>query len=223
MRHNKENSMKIGIIGSGMVGQQLGLGFLKSGHEVKLGTRHPEKLEAWLKQAGGKASVGSFEDAATFGEMIILATKWAGDATRSAIELAGKQNFKGKIVMDATNPLMPDGENKPPKLGVGYPQSAGAAIQEWIPEARVVKAFNIVTAYYMANPRLKEGTPTMFIAGNDKSAKLAITDVASKWGWETHDIGGIDQAYLLEALAMLWVRYGFLNNYWKHAFKLLKE
>ncbi len=215
--------MKIGIIGSGMVGQQLGLGFIKSGHIVKLGTRHPEKLDAWLKQAGGKASVGSFEDAAKFGEIIILATKWAGNATENAIEMAGKQNFRGKTVLDATNPLVPDGDNNPPKLDVGYPQSAGAAIQSWLPEAKVVKAFNIVTAYYMANPRLKEGTPTMFIAGNDRSAKMEIIDFASGWGWETHDMGDIRQAYLLEALAMLWVRYGFLNNHWKHAFKLLKE
>ena len=223
MHDNKEGCMKVGIIGSGMVGQQLGLGFLRLGHDVKLGTRHPEKLESWLKQAGEKAIVGGFEDAAKFGELIVLATKWEGDATLNAVDIAGRQNFSGKIVMDATNPLIPDGENKPPKLGLGYPQSAGATIQGWIPYARVVKAFNIVTAYYMANPRLKEGTPDMFIAGNDSPAKKAIADIASRWGWEIHDIGNIDQAYLLEALAMLWIRYGFLNNHWKHAFKLLKE
>jgi 8-hydroxy-5-deazaflavin:NADPH oxidoreductase len=87
----------------------------------------------------------------------------------------------------------------------------------------VVKAFNIITAYYIANPKLKQGTADMFIAGNDPSAKKAIIDIARTWGWEVIDIGGIEQSYLLEALALLWIRYGFLNNYWKHAFKLLKE
>jgi 8-hydroxy-5-deazaflavin:NADPH oxidoreductase len=215
--------MKIGIIGSGMVAQQLGLGFLKEGHEVKLGTRNPSKLDEWSKQAGERASVGSFEDAAKFGEMAAIATLWGNGATQEAIRLAGPKNLAGKIVMDVTNPLMPGGENQPPKLALGYPNSGGAMIQMWLPDSKVVKAFNIVTAYYMANPHLKEGSPDLFIAGNDLSAKKQIIDIAIKWGWEVHDIGGIEQSYLLEALAMLWVRYGFLNNHWKHAFKLLKQ
>jgi predicted dinucleotide-binding enzyme len=215
--------MKIGIIGSGTVAQMLGLGFANSGHDVKVGTRYPGKLNDWLQKAGGKTSVGSNEEAAKFGEMIVLATKWADGATENAIRLAGKINFAGKIVMDVTNPLTSNGDGRPPELAVGYPQSAGATIQNWLADSKVVKAFNIVTAYYMANPRLKQGTPDMFIAGNDTSAKRTVTDIAAGWGWEVHDIGDIRQAYLLEALAMLWIRYGFLNNNWKHAFKLLKE
>jgi 8-hydroxy-5-deazaflavin:NADPH oxidoreductase len=215
--------MKIGIIGSGMVAQQLGIGFLKQGHEVKLGTRNPSKLEQWQKQGGDKASVGSFEEAAKFGEIVAIATLWGDGATKEAIRLAGAKNLAGKVVMDVTNPLAPGGENQPPKLALGYPESGGAKVQNWLPESKVVKAFNIVTAYYMANPRLKEGTPDMFIAGNDSSAKKTIIDIAQKWGWEVHDIGGIEQSYILESLALLWIRYGFLNNHWKHAFKLLKE
>ncbi len=95
--------MRIGIIGSGIVAQQLGLGLTRLSHEVKLGTRDVSKLEEWKKQAGIKASVGSNEDAAKFGELIVLATGWAG--TENALNLAGKQNFAGKIVMDVTNPL----------------------------------------------------------------------------------------------------------------------
>lgn len=215
--------MRVGIIGSGTVGQQLGLGFLKSGYEVKLGTRNPAKLNDWLKQAGEKASVGSFKDAAEFGEIVVVATRWADGAAQQAILMADKRNFAGKVVIDVTNPLTSGGENQPPKLAVGFPDSAGAIIQGWLPDSRVVKAFNIITAYYMANPKLKEGTPDMFIAGNDPPAKKTVTDIANKWGWQVYDIGGIEQSYLLEALAMLWVRYGVLNNYWKHAFKLLKE
>jgi hypothetical protein len=216
--------MKIGIIGSGMVAQQLGFGFLKSGYEVMLGTRHPEKLVDWQKKAGKNASIGSFEDAAKFAEIAVIATLWANGATEKAITLAGKRNLAAKIVIDVTNPLVPGGENQPPKLALGYPDSAGALIQSWIPESKVVKAYNIITAYYMANPKLKQGTPDMFIAGNDPIAKNIVMDIAFKWGWEAvHDIGGIEQSYLLEALAMLWIRYGILNNHWKHAFKLLKE
>jgi 8-hydroxy-5-deazaflavin:NADPH oxidoreductase len=127
--------MKIGIIGSGMVAQQLGFGFLKSGYEVKLGTRHPEKLEEWRKKAGEKASIGSFEDTAKFGEIIVLATLWANNAAENAIKMAGKKNFAGKVVMDVTNPLAPGEEGQPPKLALGYPQSAGALVQSWLPDS----------------------------------------------------------------------------------------
>jgi predicted dinucleotide-binding enzyme len=221
--HKRRYVMKIGIIGSGMVAQQLGLGFLKLGHEVMLGTRHPDKLNEWLIQAGKGASVGSFKDAAGFGELIALATLWNNGATEEAIRMAGKDNFAGKIVMDVTNPLAPGGEKQPPKLALAYPDSAGVMVQSWLPKSKVVKAFNTITAYYMANPKLKEGTPTMFIAGNDASANNTIKEIAEKWGWDVEIVGGIEQSYLLEALAMLWIRYGFLHNYWKHAFKLLKE
>jgi len=215
--------MKIGIIGSGMVAQQLGLGFLKRGDEIKIGTRSPEKLTDWQIQAGRNASVGNFDDAAKFGDLIILATRWENDATRNAIELAGKRNLEGKILIDVTNPLIFKDTGQPPSFALGYPESAGKTIQQWLPQTKVVKAFNIVTAYYMANPKLKEGILDMFIAGNDQAAKNKVKEIATGWGWPVHDIGEIEQSYLLEALAMLWVRYGFLNNHWKHGFRLLKE
>lgn len=215
--------MKVGIIGSGIVAQQLALGLIKSGHDVKIGTRNPQKLDQWRQQDGAKVSAGSFEDAARFGELLFLSTLWRDGATENAIRLAGKDNFKGKIVIDTTNPLISGGEGQPPTMALGYPDSAGATIQKWLPDARIVKAFNIITAYYMANPKLQEGAPDMFIAGNDESAKKAVTELASGWGWPVIDIGDIGQAYLLEALAMLWIRYGFINGYWKHAFKLLKS
>jgi predicted dinucleotide-binding enzyme len=216
--------MKIGIIGSGMVAQQLGLGFIKSGHDVKIGTRNPDKLKDWQNQAGVKASVSSFSDAARFGDFIVLATLWANDATKNAIEMAGKGNFGGKTVMDVTNPLLFDVQGQPPRPAIGYPESGGALIQSWIPEAKVVKAFNIVTAYYMANPKLEEGTPDMFIAGDHSDAKETVRKIAAGWGWNSViDIGGIEQSYLLEAMALVWIRFGFLNNHWKHAFKLLRK
>ena len=215
--------MKIGIIGSGIVAQQLGLGFLRLGHEVQLGTRNQGKLSEWRKQAGAKAIVGALEDAARFGEMIVLATKWDNGATENAITLAGKDHFTGKIVIDVTNPLTFGAEGQPPKLPIGYPHSAGKMIQDWLPQSKVVKAFNIINANYMANPVLKEGIPDMFIAGNDLTAKNRVKEVAKAWGCEVHDIGDIGQSYLLEALAFLWITYGFINHHWNHAFKLLKQ
>jgi len=218
-----ENKMKIGILGSGMVGQQLGLGLIKSGYEVKIGTRNPDKLEEWQKRAGKAGLVGSFAETATFGELMILATKWANDSTLKVIELAGKKNFKGKVVIDVTNPLEFEAEGKPPYPAVGYPESGGSIVQRWLPESKVVKAFNTITAYYMANPKLEEGIPTLFICGDDKLANDTVARIASNWGWEVIDIGGIAESYLLEALAFLWIRYGFLNNHWKHAFRLMKK
>ena len=215
--------MKFGIIGSGMVAQQLGLGLIKLGHGVKLGTRNPDKMADWKKQAGENAGVGSFEEAARFGDIIFLATLWGNGATENAIKMASHENLAGKVVIDVTNPLAPGGEGNPPKLAVSYPDSAGAIVQRWLPESKVVKAFNIITAYYMANPKLNEGTATMFIAGNDAAARKTVREIAENWGWDVIEIGGIEQSFLLEALALLWITYGFKNNYWKHAFKLLKK
>ncbi len=212
---------KIGILGSGTVGQQLALGFLKSGYKVKIGTRDPAKLEEWKKSAGENASVGSFKDAAKFGEIVVLATKW--DGTKDAIKLAGKRYFKNKAVIDVTNPLLFEKEGEMPKMALAYPKSAGWQVQKWLPKAKVVKAFNMVPSYTMANPKLKEGTADMIFAGNDKEAKETVMTIAKNWGWNTIDIGGIEQAYLLEAIAMTVITHGLMTNKWTHAFKLLRE
>ena len=213
--------MRIGILGSGEVGKHLTAGFLASGHQVKIGTRDPAKLADWLKSAGKGAAAGSFAEAAQFGELIALCTKWAG--TENALSLAGKSHFVHKTVIDVTNPLLFEQEDQPPKLALGYPDSAGATIQRWLPQAKVVKAFNMVPAHYMDKPVLQDGKPDLFIAGNDVAAKKSVMDIASAWGWAVTDIGGIEQSCLLEAIALLWIRYGFLNNHWTHAWKLLKK
>ncbi len=213
--------MKVGILGSGTVGQQLGLGFLRTGYEVKIGTRDTGKLNDWLKSAGIKASVGSFEDAARFGDIIVIATFWAG--TENAVNLAGKDNFKNKIVIDVTNPL-DFSQGTPPKFTVTHGNSAGELIQRWLPNSKVVKAFNTISAYIMINPKLEEGYPDLVIAGNDENAKKNVTDIAKAFGWQNViDIGDISQSYLLEAFAMMWIIYGFKHNHWTHAFKLLMK
>lgn len=212
--------MKIGIIGSGNVGQQLGLGFIKLGHEVKIGTRDVSKLSDWEKTAGEKGSAVSLKDAAEFGEIIVLATSWSG--TENAINLAGKENFKNKILIDVTNPL--DFLNGTPGLAVSFGNSGGEQIQKWLPEAKVVKAFNIINAYTMCNPKREEGVPDLFIAGNDKNAKDIVSKFAKEWGWgSVIDTGDITQAYWLEALAMIWINYAFKFKQSSHAFKLLRK
>jgi len=214
--------MKIGILGSGGVAQALGSGLLGLGHEVTLGTRDKAKLAEWLKKINSpKADVGSFAEAAAFGEIIFLTTH--GVATIGAIDMAGRQNFAGKIVIDVTNPLDFSG-GVPPKFAATLDNSLGEQIQKHLPQSKVVKAFNTIGAHIMIKAKRDEGTPDLFIAGNDAAAKQWIADLAQKWGWlSTIDLGGIENSYWLETFAMLWIVYGFKNNSWNHAFKLLKK
>ncbi len=213
--------MNIGIIGSGTVGKQLGLGLAKAGNNVKIGTREESKLNDWKKEAGSKASIGSNEEAAKFGEIIILATAWSG--TENAISLSGKDNFSGKILIDVTNPL-DFSQGPPPKIAVPFDNSGAQQVQNWLPDAKVVKAFNIINAYTMINPVYEEGSPDLFIAGNDNNAKEKVTSIAKQLGWVSIiDMGDLSEAIWLETLTMLWVHYGFKFNSWTHAFKLLKK
>lgn len=213
--------MRIGIIGSGDVGRALGVGFAKEGHEVKLGTRRPDddKIAQWIKQAGPKASAGTFADAARFAELAVLATRW--DGTENAIKLADPKNLSGKVVIDVTNPLkFPP--NAPPTLALGFTDSAGEQVQRWLPGAKVVKAFNIVNSAFMHKPQLPDGPPDMFICGNDAAAKQTVTEICRAFGWPATDIGGIEGARLLEPLAMLYVTIAVRAGRWDAAWKLLR-
>jgi predicted dinucleotide-binding enzyme len=215
--------MKIGILGSGPVGQALGTGFAKEGHEVKLGSRKPgdAKLVQWAKQAGAKASTGTFADAARFGELAVLATKWEGGATENAIKLADPKNLTGKVVIDATNPLK-FAPNAPPGLWLGFTDSGGEQVQRWLPDAKVVKAFNTVTYGYMYKPQLPGGPPEMFICGDDSKARQTVGDICRAFGWVVTDIGGIMGARALEPLALLYCIVAIQSGSWSLAWKLLR-
>ncbi len=214
--------MRIGIVGSGDVGRALGRGFARHGHEVRIGSREPqsEKLQRWMTEAGSRASTGSFADAAGFGDIVVLATMWSG--TENAIRLAGPDAFAGKIVIDATNPLAfaPGG---PPSLALGHRDSGGEQVQRWLPDASVVKCFNVVGNAHFVEPHFPGGPPDMFLCGNDPEAKRKVAALCRELGWPTVDIGGLDGARQLEELAMLWIRFGFLNGSWNHAFRLLRK
>lgn len=213
--------MRIGILGSGDVGRALGNAFSACGHEVKMGSRDANnaKVKEWASKAGAHASGGTFADAAKFGEIVVVATLWTG--TDNALRVAGHENFAGKVVIDATNPL--DFTTTPPRLAVGHTDSAGEQVQRWLTRARVVKAFNIVGNAHMFRPDFPGGPPDMFIAGNDAAAKHTVSRILNEFGWEVIDLGGIELSRYLEPLAMVWVAYGFRNKSWNHAFKLLRK
>lgn len=217
------------MLGSGDVGRKLADGLIEVGHEVKIGTRDPakEQIVQWVRNhvdrgEKQKASAGSFAEAASFGEMVIIATLW--DGTVNAIKMADPaKNLTGKMVIDVTNPL-DFSKGIPPKLAVGHTDSAGETVQRLLPDAKVVKTLNIVGNPHMIHPDFPCGPPTMFICGNDDEAKKMVIDsILTPFGWETIDIGGIEGARLLEPLAMLWITYYFRTNNGNHAFKLLMK
>jgi 8-hydroxy-5-deazaflavin:NADPH oxidoreductase len=214
--------MKIAILGSGGVGQDLGLGFSGLGHEVKMGSRKPAKAEikAWLDKAGPKASAGTFAEAAAFGDMAVLAVQWTG--AENAVRLAGPDNLAGKVVVDASNPLL-FRPKAMPGLAVGGQDSAGEQVQRWLPKARVVKAFNTVNHAHMVKPSFPGGPPDMFICGDDASAKKLVAGICRDFGWGVIDMGGIEAARLLEPLALIYIQNAIRTENWNCAFKLLKK
>ena len=214
--------MKTGIIGSGPVGRVLGKAFLSEGHEVMLGTRNTSKEEVvkW-KTENPNGKTGTFEETAKFGDVLVLATN--GVATEEIIKMAGVNNFNGKIVIDATNPIAKEAPvNGVLKFFTDLNESLMERIQRLIPDARVVKAFNSVGNAFMYRPDFNGVKPTMFICGNDDKAKQTVTEILTSFGWETEDMGSVEAARALEPLCMLWCIPGFLKNQWHHAFKLLK-
>lgn len=211
---------KIGIIGSGQVGQTLGSGFIKHGYQVMIGSRDTSKLADWKKQEGEKASTGSFEETAAFGEIIVLAVK--ATSAKATLEAIGAEKLNGKTIIDAANPIADTTpENGVLKFFTTLDKSLMEEFQETFPQANFVKAFNSVGSPFMVNPGF-ETKPTMIICGNNEEAKKEVIEILEKFGWETADFGKVESARAIEPLCMLWCIPGLLNNEWSHAFKLLK-
>lgn len=211
---------RIAVLGSGAVGQVLADGFLKHGYEVMRGTREPAKLAEWTTRAGAGASVGTFAEAARFGELVVLAVK--GVAAESVLDLCGPDALAGKTVLDTTNPI----REAAPVHGVlsfftTLEDSLMERLQRRVPAARFVKAFSCVGNALMVNPQLPGGPPTMFICGNDAVAKAEAKAILRRFGWETEDLGAAEAARAIEPLCILWCIPGFTQNRWTHAFKLL--
>ncbi len=213
---------KIGIIGSGQVGKTLARGFLKYNYSVMIGSRSEEKQLALASEIGGNIHTGDFRKTAHFGEIIILAVK--GLVGMEALNNIGAANLKDKIVIDATNPIA----DAPPQNGVlkfftSLDKSLMEIYQENFPDSRFVKAFNCIGSGLMVNPHFPKGEkPSMFICGNDETAKSEVRQINELFGFDTEDMGGMEAARAIEPLCMLWCIPGFKNNSWGHAFKMLK-
>jgi 8-hydroxy-5-deazaflavin:NADPH oxidoreductase len=214
---------RVGVLGSGVVGRTLAEGFLKHGYEVMLGTRDPARGEVpvWLAANPG-AKAGTFRETAVFGEIVVLAVM--GRVVDEVLDQAGPDHLTGKILIDATNPLADD---KPVNgiltFATGPNESLGEKIQGLLPNAHVVKAFNSVGSDLMINPKFEQGTPTMFLCGNNPEAKQVVSDICVQFGWEPFDCGDIAASRAIEPLCVLWCLPGFLRNDWHHAFKMLTQ
>jgi 8-hydroxy-5-deazaflavin:NADPH oxidoreductase len=221
MANGRLAHMRVGVLGSGEVGRCLAAGFSGRGHEVMIGSRDPAKAELreWLAGDGSGIEVGTFAETAAHGELLVLAV--LGNAAEEAIADAGLDNFRGKVVIDAMNPLDFSG-GFPPKLSICGEDSLGERVQRALPDARVVKAFNTIGNPYFVDPSFSEGQPTMLIAGDDQEAKDTVRNVLSDFGWsDTVDIGGIEGSRELEAICIVWVKIGGARGAWDHGFRLL--
>jgi 8-hydroxy-5-deazaflavin:NADPH oxidoreductase len=208
--------MRIAIIGAGNVGGTLGQGWTRAGHEVTFGVRdamHP-KVAKLVEQTGAQA--GSVAEAAAFGEVVAFATPW--EATEEAVRSAG--DLSGKVLLDCTNPLAPQLAG----LTLGHTTSAGEQVASWAPGARVVKIFNTTGANNMANPDFDGAAATMFYCGDDPEAKAVAARLAADLGFDPVDAGKLEQARLLEPLALLWIRLAYVQQMGREiAFKLLRR
>jgi predicted dinucleotide-binding enzyme len=198
--------MKVGVFGSGMVGQTIGSKVAELGHDVMLGTRDPSKLQEWLAKTGANARVGSFADTAAHGEVLFNATN--GRGSLEALDMAGKTNLDGKILIDISNPL-DFSRGMPPTLFISNTDSLGEQIQRAYPNLKVVKSLNTVTASLMVNPRqLADGDHHVFVSGNDADTKAQVIHILTDWfGWRhVLDLGDITTARGTEMYLPIWLR-----------------
>jgi predicted dinucleotide-binding enzyme len=214
----KEDVMKIGIIGTGMVGRSLGARLVELGHDVMIGTREPARTSArtepdsfgnpsfheWHAKHPG-VRLGTLKEAASHGEFVVNATK--GTASIEALKAAGEENLSGKILIDVANTL-DFSQGMPPSLAVCNTDSLGEQIQRSFPKAKVVKTLNTVNALLMTHPaQVAGGDHTIFMSGNDPGAKAMVGELLQSFGWRNViDLGDITTARGTEMLLPLWVR-----------------
>lgn len=211
---------RIGVLGSGVVAQTLAAGFQKKGHEVRIGTRSPDKLADFHAKTG--LAVVTFAEAAEYAEIAVLAVK--GTAAVEALGTIGARHLDGKIVIDTTNPIA----DAPPQNGVlqfftGPNDSLLERLQAAAPAARFVKAWNSIGNAFMVDPQFPGGKPTMFFCGNDDAARAEVGKILAAFGFEPEDLGKAEAARAIEPLCQLWCIPGLLRNQWTHAFRLLKR
>ncbi len=214
----KGAAVKIGIAGSGNVGGTLGSRWAAAGHQVAFGSRNPgsaDMLELAAK-AGVNARAASLAEAVASADVVLVSTPWP--ATPAALETAG--SFAGKIVIDATNPLMPRLEG----LEFANTTSGAEQLSSWVPGARVVKAFNTVGFGVMANPKFGDRAASLPYCGDDAEAKRVVHGLAEELGFEPFDAGPLRQARVLEPFALLWISLAMVHGYGRDiAFQLMRR
>ena len=201
--------MKIGILGTGMVGNALGTKLVRDGHEVTMGSRtaNNESAQKWASSAGERAHTGTFRDAASFGEVVISCT--GGSHSMEALEMVGADPLRNKILIDVSNPLQQDKDGSM-IMAFCNTDSLGEQIQKAFPWTRVVKALNTVNCDIMVKPSRVPGDHNLFICGNHTAAKKEVTKYLSEWfGWKAEniiDVGDITAARGTEMMMPLWMR-----------------
>lgn len=205
--------MKVGILGTGIVGATLGSKLLQLGHDVKMGSRSAtnEKAADWAKNNGDRASYGTFADAASFGDVVFNCT--AGTVSLAALKSAGGSNLKGKVLVDVANPL-DFSKGMPPTLSVCNSDSLGEQIQRAFPNVKVVKAFNTMNCKVMVEPSIVPGDHDAFVCGNDPQAKAKVVEIMKSFGWQSIiDLGDITAARGTEMVLPIWLRlWGLYQN-----------
>ena len=210
---------KWGVLGSAVVAQTLTKGLKTHGFDVRIASRTPAKLAEFSAETG--VATGTFAEVAAWADHLILAV--AGSAAEDALNLAGADNLRGKVVIDTTNPIA----KQPPEDGVlrfftALDDSLMERLQRAFPDVRFVKAFNSVGNARMVNPQLPGGPPTMFYCGDDADAKATVARLLVRFGWDVLDMGTVKAARAIEPLCILWCISGFRDNLWSHAFKVLR-
>ena len=201
--------MKIGVLGTGMVGDTIGSKLVELGHSVMMGSRSKsnEKLLAFVSKNNGKASAGTFAEAASFGEILFNCAK--GEASIDILKSARENNLNGKILVDIANPL-DFSKGMPPSLSVVNTNSLGEEIQKAFPGLKVVKALNTIWCGIMVNPAMiGGGDHHTFLSGNDADAKQKVKEILISFGWlekNIIDLGDITTARGTEMYLALWLR-----------------
>jgi predicted dinucleotide-binding enzyme len=198
--------MRVGVLGSGTVGEAIGTRLLELGHEVRMGSRSADgPALQWAQAAGDGASAGDFRDAASFAEVLVNAT--AGGASVAALRQAGRANLDGKVLIDIANPLSSE-HGSPLTLTIANSDSLAEQIQREFPSALVVKTLNTMNSSVMVHPEVVPGDHVVFLSGNDPRAKRVTSELLCSFGWSAQnivDLGGIETARGTEAFLLLWL------------------
>jgi len=188
--------MKIGVLGTGMVGNAIASKLVRIGHHVMMGSRTADNVNAtsWVTKAGARGAVGTFADAAAFGELVFNCTQ--GASSLAALRAAGASNLDGKIVVDVANVLSAERAGS---------ESLGEQLQNAYPRAKVVKALNTINCDLMVDPGKLAESHTLFISGNDAGAKAKVRELLEAFGWtDIMDLGDIATARATEGYLPLW-------------------